>query len=139
MKRLGENYATRIHSLWPYRDVKNPEKTLELIRKITRLNGGYGLFLKKDDSLVSWIMQCDRGCLSILVTPDEHRRKGYAKIVFQAQMKYLAEKKNFDMTSLIDQSNEASIKLLKSLGFKSVASPVWFSINQKLPKIVNKL
>lgn len=118
-----------MHSVYPHRDDKCPEKTLEFLMTIVRLNGGYGLFLKKDNSLVSWILHCNFGGLGILQTLDEHKRKGYGKTVARALMKYLAEKENLDVTSFVIQANKPSRKLFESLGFNRVTAPVWFLIN----------
>lgn len=96
---------------------------------IARLNGGYGLFSKKDNSLVSWIMQSNLGSLGMLQTLEEYKGKGYGKTVTQAQMRYLAEKEDLDSTVFVVRTNEASQRLFESLGFVHVATLGWFNIN----------
>lgn len=130
MKRIDETYVSQIHSVWPNRDIKNPENSLKFLTTIAKLNGGYGLFLKKDNTLVSWILQSHLGGLGMLQTLDEHKGKGYAKIISQALIKYLAEKENLDVTAFIFRHNKSSQPLAESLGFQRVATLGRFHINQ---------
>ncbi|XP_058788898.1 uncharacterized protein LOC131662917 [Phymastichus coffea] len=129
LKRIDETFVPLIHSLWPHRDTRHPEKTLGFLTEIARLNGGYGLFSKQDHSLLAWIFQCSIGGLGILQTLDEHKRKGYGKCVAQAQAKYLAETEGLDVTLFVIQSNLPSQSLFESMGFKRVAAPAWVYAN----------
>lgn len=86
--------------------------------------------MKEDKSLVSWILQCNRGCLAILNTLEQHRRKGYGKIVAQALAKYLAEKDDKDVIVYVDDYNVTGVKFFQSMGFKHIANLAWYDINQ---------
>ncbi|KAK9305912.1 hypothetical protein QLX08_003270 [Tetragonisca angustula] len=94
IKPLDKLNVPLIHSLWPHKSVKNPELSLKYIATLIELNGGIGLYLKENDSLVSWGIQNDWQGLGMVQTLEEHKRKG----------------------------NTPSEKMFKALGWKAVAS-----------------
>lgn len=94
------------------------------LRSYISAKKGLGLFLKKDNTLVSWIFSTEWGGLGMLQTHEEHRRKGYGKIVTQAMMKKLAEE-NHDPILFILESNKTSQMMFESLGFTQLAKNTW--------------
>jgi len=77
-----------------------------------------GVFLKCNDELVSWaVCHPPAGGLNHLWTVEEHRRKGYAKLVVQHLSKQLAQIGYVPFAS-IDVKNDASQQFFTSLGFK---------------------
>lgn len=110
-----------IHSLWPHRNVKNPELSLKYIATLIELNGGIGLYLKENDSLVSWGIQNDWHGLGMVQTLEEHKGKGYAKVIVNVFSKKIAEQ-GISTTLFIIKGNTSSEKMFKTLGWKAIAS-----------------
>lgn len=122
---MNLSHLELIHSLWPHRLEDRPELSKEHLKNYLTVNKGLGLFLKKDDSLVSWILVTEWGALGFLQTVEEHKRKGYGKVVTQAMIKMLAEEENLDSLSFVVEQNIPSRKLFKSLGYTEVGKHTW--------------
>lgn len=121
LKFLHESDVKLVHDLWPREEVKrNPEKSMNFVGTMIKLNKGMGLFTKKDGKLVSWALQNSCGGLALVQTLDEYQKKGYAKIVVSAFSKYLACEDNMDVTLFIVRGNTASEKLFTSLNYKKI-------------------
>lgn len=111
-----------IHDLWPREEVKrNPEKSMNYVGSMIRLNRGLGLFAKKDGKLVAWGLQSTFGGHALVQTVKEHQGKGYAKVVVSALSKHWACE-DMDVTAFIVKDNTASEKLFGSLNFKRISS-----------------
>lgn len=128
LKPLDLSRIPLMHSVWPHRNKDHPEISEKFLETVTRLNGGVGLFLKKDDSLVSWVLHSDWGGLLALQTLDEHKGKGYGKIVVQAIIKQLAENENLDSVLFVVENNIAPEKIFASLGYKRLTPATWYYI-----------
>lgn len=98
------------------------------LRTYITANKGIGLFLKKDNTLVSWILETEWGGLGMLQTLEEHKRKGYAKVVTQAMIKEIAKEENLDSVLFIIDTNTSSKRLFESLGFTVHAKNTWVLI-----------
>lgn len=61
----------------------------------------------------------------MLQTLEEHKRKGYGKIVTQALVKEIAEDENLDSVLFVIDKNMASSKLFESLGYEKLAKNTW--------------
>ncbi|XP_066249370.1 uncharacterized protein [Euwallacea similis] len=109
-----EDFAV-IKQKWPY-SWRSTEKKLE---DWTKLKNGFGVYLKSNDKLVSWVIPSCLGQMSALQTLSEHKNKGYAQLVIQHMAKYLAEL-GFDCCGTVHPTNVASMKLFSKLGFKSL-------------------
>ncbi|XP_058788897.1 uncharacterized protein LOC131662916 [Phymastichus coffea] len=131
LRRIDESHIPLIHSLWPHRDVDCPEQSLAFLTTIGRLNGGFGLFSKKDNSVAAWILQCNLGGLGMLQTLDAHRRKGYGALVSMAMAKDIAERDDIDVSCFIIDRNSASQRLFASLGFVHVSSAASYYLSPK--------
>ncbi|XP_001607620.2 glycine N-acyltransferase-like protein 3 [Nasonia vitripennis] len=126
IKHLNLSDIRLIHSIWPHRDLERPETSEKYLENFIRLNRGVGLFLKKNGRLVSWVLYGELGHLGMLQTVDEHKRKGYGKIVTQVLSKELADEEGLDSVLFVVDKNVASEKLFESLNYKRVATTFWF-------------
>lgn len=122
---LDLSHVELIYSLWPHRLEDHPELSIRLLRSYITENKGLGLFLRKDNSLVSWILVTEWGGLGLLQTVEEHKRKGYGKIITKAMIKMLAEEENLDSILFVVEHNLASRKLFESLGYAEVGKNTW--------------
>lgn len=123
---LQEKDVNKIDSIWPHRG-----KTSKLyLSSLINYNGGFGIFLKKDDTLVSWIMRNDYGGLAILQTVDDYKRKGFGALLTKHFSKYWGEK-SLDIFCFIMKHNKASIALYEKLGWKREHGITWFQCNTK--------
>ncbi|XP_043527472.1 glycine N-acyltransferase-like protein 3 [Frieseomelitta varia] len=130
IKPLDKLNVPLIHSLWPHKSVKNPELSLKYIATLIELNGGIGLYLKKNDSLVSWGIQNDWQGLGMVQTLEEHKGKGYAKVIVNMLSKKIAEQ-GISTTLFIIKGNTSSEKMFKALGWKAVASCEFIKLTTK--------
>ncbi|XP_033345642.1 uncharacterized protein LOC117231364 [Bombus vosnesenskii] len=131
IKPLDKSNIPLIHSVWPHRDVENPQLSLKYLSTLVEMNGGIGLYLKEDDSLVSWCMQNDWHGLSIVQTVEEHRGKGYAKIVVNMLSKKFAEQ-GISTVLFIVKGNTTSENMFKKLGWKVVAPLVFIMLKRQV-------
>ena len=76
-----------------------------------------GVFLKKDNQLVSWVTNHPPYGLSRLHTLDEHRRKGYAAVAVRYMTKRMAQAGYIPCLGIITR-NSASKSLFESIGFR---------------------
>ncbi|KAG7200598.1 hypothetical protein KM043_001156 [Ampulex compressa] len=124
MKALDKTHIPVIHNVWPHRDPVFPELSLKYLTTIIEMNFGIGLFLKEDNSLVSWAMQTDWHAMGIVQTVEQHQKKGYASIVINALAKKLAED-NISTALFIVKGNNNSQRLFHALGWKPIAPVTW--------------
>ncbi|XP_066249289.1 uncharacterized protein [Euwallacea similis] len=121
---------------WPY-SWRFTEQKLE---DWTKLKNGFGVYLKSNDKLVSWVIPSCLGQMSALQTLNEHKNKGYAQLVIQHMAKYLAEL-GFDCCGTVHPTNVASMKLFSKLGFKSLYKCGYIAVvhEGQIPEIDEKL
>lgn len=93
------------------------------------MNGGYGVFLKTDGTLVAWVLRNLIG-LGALQTADEHKRKGYGSLVAKVLAKEIA-KEGLDPIGTVLQDNSVSQKMFGKLGFK-ILETVAFTENEEM-------
>lgn len=79
---------------------------------------------------VSWILVYDYCAMGLLHTLPEHRRKGYARVLVSAMAKKL-HTQGYPVYCFIEEGNELSHKLFKSMGFIEDPSyrAAWFEFN----------
>lgn len=110
-----------IDPIWPhYREGLSKTYLEELIR----LNGGFGLYKKEDQSLCSWIMRNNYGGLAILQTLEEHKRKGFGSLMIKVFSKFWAEK-GLDIFCFIMVKNKSSQQLFERSGYKIEHGITW--------------
>ncbi|XP_066157241.1 uncharacterized protein [Euwallacea fornicatus] len=121
---------------WPY-SWKSTERKLE---DWTKLKNGFGVYLKSNNKLVSWVTSSCLGQMCALQTLDEHKKKGYAQLVIKHMAKYLAEL-GFDCCGTVHPTNVASLELFSKLGFNSIYKCAYICIVHKgqSPEVDDKL
>ncbi|XP_042337842.1 glycine N-acyltransferase-like protein 3, partial [Plectropomus leopardus] len=79
---------------------------------------------------VSWILVYDYFAMGLLYTLPEHRGKGYAKVLISTMAKRL-HAEGYPVYCFIEENNEVSYKLFKSLGFTEDPSyrAMWMEFN----------
>ncbi|KAJ8968985.1 hypothetical protein NQ314_001995 [Rhamnusium bicolor] len=115
IKQLDKTDAPVISALWPHR-YKNADKFVEIL---IEMNGGYGIFLKSSNELVSWALLSMMGQLSLVQTVDDQKKKGYASLITKYLSKELA-KKGHDALGTILVENIVSQMMFEKLGFRSL-------------------
>ncbi|XP_076297034.1 uncharacterized protein LOC143217120 [Lasioglossum baleicum] len=130
LKTLDKLDVHLVHSEWPHRSLEHPEETTRFLGTIIERNSGVGLYLKKDDTLVSWILHNDWHGLGMVQTLEQHKRKGYAKTVSSALAKSLGMQ-DISVTLFIVENNLSSEKMFKNLGWKRIASIVWIQVQRQ--------
>lgn len=94
------------------------ESSLELL---TREGIGVGMVCSADGSVCAYggmMVAVDEGQITNIATHPDYRRRGYAKAVVEALIKY-AKNNGLDSISLeVRESNAAAIELYTKLGFK---------------------
>lgn len=115
MKKLNEDHAVVMNEIWPHKF----KGSLDYLKTFIKMNGGFGVFLKEDDSIVAWILKNQMGMMVVLQTADGYKRKGYGSLVTKAIAKEIAKEGHVPLgTVLID--NFASKNMFKKLGFKII-------------------
>lgn len=79
---------------------------------------------------VSWVLVYDYCALGLLYTLPEHRGKGYAKTLITVMSKKL-HAQGYPVYCFIEEENDISFRLFKSLGFTEDPSyrAAWFEFN----------
>lgn len=104
-----------VNDFWPYKD----DDTIEYVTVLIEMNNCYGIFLKSDNSLVSWILKSNFGELANLTTVPEYARKGYGSLMTMYMSKEIAEE-GYSVMATIVLGNLASENLFGKLGFDCV-------------------
>lgn len=131
LRELNISDVPLIHSVWPHKDPERPDLSHKYLSTMVERNGGVGLVLKSDDSLISWALHTDWNGMGMLQTLEEHKQKGYAKVVVNAFAKRLAERR-ISTTLFIIEGNTASESLFQKLGFKSISPMSWVVLKRKV-------
>lgn len=117
---LKKEDVETIDAVWPHRGTHSKFYLSLLITA----NGGFGLYLKTDDTLCSWIMRNNYGGMAILQTAEEHKRKGYGVILAKHFSKYWADK-GLDIFCFIMTHNTPSLNLFQKLGYRKAHGITW--------------
>ncbi|MCK4957710.1 MAG: GNAT family N-acetyltransferase [Candidatus Cloacimonetes bacterium] len=93
--------------------------------------GRYFVYIEQNEiAAYSFISDIDNGGANlVVVTLPKFRKKGYGKAVVTESVKWCFNN-NILPIYLVDQSNLASIKLAKSLGFQEMAEEIIVTINK---------
>lgn len=95
-----------------------------MIAETIRLNFGIGIFDESSNELMAWAIHSFNGALGALQTKDQHRRKGYARIVLKAVTKEIGNR-NRDVFLNILPENKASLSLVNSCGYHFAYHSSW--------------
>ena len=115
VKSLEPCHAPIVYQHWRY----NYTTTVEHVSQQIKRMPSAGVFLKRDDKLVSWIMNHPPIGMSRLYTLDEFRRRGYAALTIKYISKRMAQSGYLPFAN-IEPGNDASLKLFHSLGFRQM-------------------
>ncbi|XP_074042902.1 uncharacterized protein [Leptinotarsa decemlineata] len=126
IRRLEISQADFMNSIWPHRSPGSEKYVTSLIETC----GGYGLFIKSTNELVSWILKKKLGEIGLLQTVDHHKRKGFGSIILKKMSKEVAEDGE-NPTGIVSVSNEASIKLLEKEHFENLGWCYYIKVNGK--------
>ncbi|XP_012286244.1 uncharacterized protein LOC105702882 isoform X3 [Orussus abietinus] len=61
--RLNKSHVSQILAIWPHRHATRPELSMAYLQLLVEMNTSVGLFLRKNDALVSWVLQNEWGGL----------------------------------------------------------------------------
>ncbi|XP_015432524.1 PREDICTED: uncharacterized protein LOC107188697, partial [Dufourea novaeangliae] len=134
IKALDKSDVATIHSEWPHKDLEHPELSTQFISTLVEMNGGVGLYLKKDDTLVSWAIHNDWHGIGMVQTLEQHKRKGYAKTVINELAKNLGMQ-GISVTLFIVEGNATSETLFRSLSWKRICRASDVIFDQAVPQI----
>ncbi|KAJ8973548.1 hypothetical protein NQ317_018393 [Molorchus minor] len=112
IRTLCMSHAALINSLWP---LKFPHSD-EFLASLIEMNGGYGLFMKSTNELVSWALKTGIGQIGVVQTVESYQKKGFASVVTRILARKIAEEDE-DPTATIAVSNVTSQNMFKKLGF----------------------
>nr|XP_033337104.1 glycine N-acyltransferase-like protein 3 [Megalopta genalis] len=130
LKTLDKSDVHLVHSEWPQKSLECPEESTKYLATMIEMNCGIGLRLKKDNSLVSWILHNDWHGLGMVQTLVEHKRKGYAKTVSSALAKDLGLQ-DISVTLFIVEGNLTSETMFTNLGWKQISPIIWIIVQEQ--------
>ncbi|KAF2894193.1 hypothetical protein ILUMI_11983 [Ignelater luminosus] len=119
VQKLDKVHAAVINSYW---DSRFPNSE-EYLSTFIELNGGYGVFTKTTNKLVSWVLKNQIG-LGAVETLKDYKRKGYASLVVKHMAKKCAEEGE-DPLGTVLQGNITSQAMFKKLGFTIINTVVF--------------
>lgn len=125
MAPLDGSHAEKVDKNWKF----HCDVSLSYIQTLIRLNGGFGIFTKASNELVSWVLTNDQMALGFLYTLDAFRHRGLAQAVFSAAAKHLATTENVDSYAYVQQGNDVSLHLLRKIGFERFQEVIWIQMN----------
>lgn len=125
LKRLDKQHAAQMNRVWPHR-FENSDKA---VAKWLSINVGYGLFLKENDVLVSWVMQGYLGHINLLQTEKEYMGRGYGKVMVRVMAKNLAERGYVPVATVLTK-NIASNALFRKQGFETETKTFFMVISK---------
>lgn len=126
LSSLDESHAELVNKTWSfggteisYRSVKN------YIQNFPNF-----CILDESGSPVAWILLYQHCALGLLYTLPECRRKGWARVLVTVMSKHLLSQ-GYPVYCFIEEGNEISYRLFKSLGFEEDPDyrAVWFELN----------
>ncbi|KAK2896904.1 hypothetical protein Q8A67_011392 [Cirrhinus molitorella] len=123
---LTETHVDVINKTWKFGgDEKSYRNILHLIRHFPSC-----CITDENNQPVSWVLSYDYYAMGMLYTQPEHRGKGYAKALITTMAKRL-HSQGYPVYCFIEESNELSYKLFKSLGFTDDPSyrATWYELN----------
>lgn len=126
VRKLEPKHIPLVNELWPYHH-KNSDVYLETLAD---MGGGYGLFLKEKDTLVSWIFKNHLGILGILQTVEEYKRRGFGSLMIKFLAKLLAEE-GIDPVTSVSIHNTASKNMMRKIGFEEIHNGFYVHGNWK--------
>lgn len=121
-------HARTANNLWPYKH----NGSLYYLNRLIALNPSIGLFNTDTDELVAWCFRFQSGVLGTLQVKEPFLRKGLGKLVTKAICKKLGELE-MDVLALVADTNVASKRTFKALGFEIIDCCYWIKIIPEVP------
>lgn len=115
LRKLSRQDVGIANEIWPFRF----EGSEEYLATFAEMNNCYGLFLKSDDTLISWIFKNHMGAMGVLQTLDGYQNKGYGYVLSAVLGKEIA-KDGHEPIGTIRCGNKASEKIYVSNGCRSL-------------------
>lgn len=127
LRKLERKEAKLINSEWPYR---YPESE-SFIASLIDLNGGYGIYLKQTNQLVSWILLIECYGLGLLQTVEKYQGNGYARILIRALSIKISCEYNEDVILFANHSKPLTVELYSRNGFLRTSDVHWIYLQIK--------
>ena len=126
--KLQLEHADFISDFWIHGE---PEARTEMLKYVIRKCNSVGVFLKSDPTHpVSWSLLSNYGHIMHVYTLEEHRGKGYGRIVVLNLMQQILESGLTPALEIV-VGNVPSIKLFTGLGFVESYNSKWKQFLQK--------
>jgi len=124
VSKLQPEHAEFIGDFW-VRVNSKPEACTELVRYSIKTCDSLGLFLESDPTHpVSWSILSNYSHLVHTYTLEEHRRKGYSRIVLLSLMRQVLEAGLTPALEIV-VGNAAPVKLVTEIGFVESFNATW--------------
>ena len=127
MRKLEENDSEVCNSIWQY----SYSGSESFIRSLILINGGYGLFDKTSNQLLSFAIINDHFATGALTTINEARGKKYGELVAKMMTIKIAEDLDLTPTVFINSKNVPSLNLYKKLGYQKIGDCNWVVVGDK--------
>ncbi|MFA6939849.1 MAG: GNAT family N-acetyltransferase [Clostridiaceae bacterium] len=121
MSPLKEKDDCFIYESSDYKDFLSLEYVTE------RIKNGISSCIRNDNTPIAWGMTQDDGAIGFLHVLPEYRRKGYGKEIVLDLIQKVRKKGKIPFVH-IEENNQKSMNLIKSLGFKKDKMVNWFEI-----------
>ena len=128
LRQLETEEAKLINSEWPYRYTGSEG----FIASLINLNGGYGIYLKQTNELVSWILLIECFGLGLLQTIEKYQGNGYARILIRALSIKISCNYNEDVILFASHSKPKTVELYLRNGFLRASNVHWISVQNKI-------
>lgn len=117
LRQLEECHTDQIDSLW----TKKFQDSRTYLALFINLSGGWGLFKKSNDQLVSWALRMALGHIGIVQTLEEHQKKGFASLVIKKLSKTIASDDE-NPIAFVPIGHETSQLFFEKLGFQNLGT-----------------
>lgn len=124
VRALKEEDSQLCNSRWEWGDSASEA----FVRSLILLNGGFGLFAKSNNELLSFALINDHLATGILQTAEQERGKKYGEFISKLLAVKIVELFDLIPTCYINSLNFKSIKLFEKLGYKKIGNCNWIFI-----------
>ncbi|XP_046551473.1 glycine N-acyltransferase-like protein 3 [Haliotis rubra] len=122
LKSLKEDQAKMVDAFWNLRREYSDDYIQEMIRKLPSC-----CLYNSEGEMVGFAITYHYGCIGMLHVLEEHRGKGYAKVIM-SHLAFKCLQKWQCVSVFIDPKNTRSIKLNEAIGFSLVPDLLFIAI-----------